>query len=81
MGAAKFQEIERTWVSKYRDKSASTGDFIRLASKVSGQNLTSFLTEWLYSTKTPPMPGHPDWTVNDPSAQRTLTAPNRRGKR
>ncbi|MET3424576.1 aminopeptidase N [Actinoplanes tereljensis] len=64
VGAAKFAQIERTWVSRYKDKSASTGDFIRLASQVSGQNLTAFLTDWLYGTKTPPMPGHPDWTVN-----------------
>ena len=63
VGAAKFQQIERTWVSKYRGRSASSDDFIALASKVSGQNLTSFLRAWLYGAKTPPMPGHPDWTV------------------
>ena len=40
------------------------------------QDLHAFLHAWLYDTKTPPMPGHPDWTV-DPvnEAARTLTAP------
>jgi len=75
VGAAKFQQIERAWVSKYKDRSAATGDFIRLASKVSGQNLTSFLTDWLYGAKTPPMPGHPDWTVSPVPAVSTLAAP------
>jgi aminopeptidase N len=63
VGAHKFQQIERTWVQGYKDQSRSTDDFIALASKVSGQNLTSFLRAWLYDATTPPMPGHPDWTV------------------
>jgi aminopeptidase N len=64
VGAATFQRIERTWVQRYRDKSASTADFIALASQVSGRDLSGFLRDWLYGTTTPPMPGHPDWTVN-----------------
>ena len=31
--------------------------------RVAGRNLTGFLRDWLYGTKTPPMPGHPDWKV------------------
>jgi aminopeptidase N len=64
IGAAAFMRIERAWVRRYEGKSASTDDFIALASQVSGQNLTSFLRSWLYGTTTPPMPGHPDWTVD-----------------
>jgi aminopeptidase N len=64
IGTPKFDQLERTWVSKYRGKSASTDDFIALASKVSGQNLHAFLNAWFYSSTTPPMPGHPDWTVS-----------------
>lgn len=63
VGDAAFRAIERTWVSRYRGKSASTADFIALASQVSGQDLTAFLTDWLYGSVTPPMPGHPDWEV------------------
>jgi aminopeptidase N len=76
VGDAAFQRIERTWVTRYRDGVASTQDFIALASKVSGQNLTTFLNDWIYGTKTPPMPGHADWTVTPASATaRTLAAP------
>ena len=64
VGAATFQRIERAWVQRYAGQSASTDDFIALASQVSGRNLTGFLRNWLYGTKTPPMPGHPDWKVD-----------------
>ncbi|WP_037412103.1 M1 family metallopeptidase [Candidatus Solirubrobacter pratensis] len=67
VGAATFQRIERAWLQRYEGRSASTDDFIALASQVSGRDLTGFLRDWLYGTKTPPMPGHPDWTV-DPVA-------------
>ena len=63
IGDALFQEVERTWVAKYRGRSASTADFIAVASEVSGQDLSAFLHAWLYDATTPPMPGHPDWTV------------------
>ncbi|MBL7253337.1 M1 family metallopeptidase [Paractinoplanes lichenicola] len=63
VGAATFQRIERAWVSVYEGRSASTADFVALASRVSGQNLRGFLNDWLYGTKTPAMPGHADWTT------------------
>jgi aminopeptidase N len=76
VGDAAFQRIERAWVSRYRGGVASTGDFIALASKVSGQDLTQFLNDWVYGTTTPPMPGHPDWTI-DPAGvtARSLAQP------
>jgi len=64
IGDAAFQQVERAWVSRFRGLSASTADFIALASEVSQQDLTAFLTEWLYGSVTPAMPGHPEWTVN-----------------
>jgi aminopeptidase N len=80
IGEAAFQRVERAWVTRYRDDVASTQDFIALASKVSGQDLTKFLNDWVYGTTTPPMPGHPDWTVIPPAAAtaRTLAAPQLR---
>ena len=63
VGDEKFQAIERAWVREYRGRSASSADFIALASRIPGQDLTAFLNEWLYSDVTPPMPGHADWTV------------------
>jgi aminopeptidase N len=65
IGEAAFDQVERTWVTRYRDSSASTDDFIALATEISGDSsVTPFLRDWLYGQKTPPMPGHPDWTVN-----------------
>jgi aminopeptidase N len=64
IGAAAFDRVERAWVLTKKGTSASTDDFIALASRVSGRNLTSFLRSWLYGTTTPPMPGHPGWTVD-----------------
>jgi aminopeptidase N len=63
VGEDRFSAIERAWVSRYEGRSASTGDFIALASDVAGEDLTAFLEAWLYGMRTPPMPGHPDWTV------------------
>lgn len=65
IGTAAFEQVERTWVQRYRDGVASTDDFIALATEISGDaSVTPFLRDWLYGEKTPSMPGHPDWTVN-----------------
>ena len=45
----------------HRDGNASTADFVALASRAAGRDLTGFLSPWLYGSGTPPMPGHPDW--------------------
>jgi aminopeptidase N len=74
VGDALFQDIERAWVTTYRGRSASTADFIALASQVSGQDLTAYLNDWLYGTKTPAMPGHPDWVVLPAPTAAALTA-------
>jgi aminopeptidase N len=64
VGEAAFGRIERAWVTRYQGRAAGTWDFVALASKVAGRDLTSFLTPWLYGPHTPPMPGHPDWQVD-----------------
>lgn len=61
IGQGAFDRVERDWVREHRDANATTSDFVRLASRVAGRDLTAFLHPWLYGTKTPPMPGHPDW--------------------
>jgi aminopeptidase N len=63
IGTRDFNRLERAWVSKFAGRSVSTADFISLASAISGHDQNAFLRSWLYGTKTPPMPGHPDWTV------------------
>ncbi|WP_333773445.1 M1 family metallopeptidase [Streptomyces sp. IBSBF 3136] len=64
VGDATFDRIERSWVTTYRGRVAGTRDFVRLASTVAGQDLSPFLTAWLYGPHTPPMPGRPDWRVD-----------------
>ena len=64
VGDPTFREIERKWPRRYGGGSASTADFIAFASRIAHRDLTAFLTDWLYATTTPPMPGHPDWTVD-----------------
>jgi aminopeptidase N len=64
VGTAAFQRIEQSWLRTYEGRSASTDDFIALASRVAGRDLGPFLRAWVYGTTTPPMPGHPDWTAD-----------------
>ncbi|WP_210576848.1 M1 family metallopeptidase [Streptomyces sp. GESEQ-4] len=68
IGRPAFERLERTWVQQHRDGSATTAEFVRLASEVSGRDLGGFFQDWLYGTKTPPMPGHPDWKSEAPGA-------------
>ncbi|MFI5808003.1 M1 family metallopeptidase [Streptomyces sp. NPDC051561] len=61
IGEAAFDRVERRWVRKHRDSSATTSDFVELASDVADRDLSGFFEQWLYGANTPPMPGHPDW--------------------
>ncbi|MEF3114275.1 M1 family metallopeptidase [Streptomyces chrestomyceticus] len=61
VGDATFRRIEQSFFDRYRDKAASTQDYIDVANKVSGRDLAPYIKSWLYGAKTPPMPGHPDW--------------------
>ncbi|MCF3132919.1 M1 family metallopeptidase [Streptomyces olivochromogenes] len=61
IGRDAFERLERAWVREHRDGTASTADFVALASRFAGRDLSGFLHGWLYGDKTPPMPGHPDW--------------------
>ncbi|MFJ5223415.1 M1 family metallopeptidase [Streptomyces sp. NPDC088400] len=71
VGEDVFNRIERTFLERHRNAAASTKDYIAVASDVSGQDLSGFLGDWLYGTKTPRMPGHPDWTVTPPDTSVT----------
>ncbi|MDF6045302.1 M1 family metallopeptidase [Streptomyces sp. JH14] len=70
IGESAFDRLERRWVKTHRDSTASTSDFVRLASRIAGRDLTAFFDGWLYAKKTPPMPGHPDWHSAKPVGQR-----------
>ncbi|MFC5661593.1 M1 family metallopeptidase [Kitasatospora misakiensis] len=82
VGPEVFDRIEQAFLRRHRHDTATTADFLRTADEVSGQPLSGFLREWLYGERTPPMPGHPDWTVDpvDPgAARRTGGAPHGSG--
>ncbi|MFJ9815082.1 M1 family metallopeptidase [Streptomyces sp. NPDC101151] len=78
VGESTFSAIERKFLERFRNSSAATVDYIAVASEVSGQDLSGFLNDWLYGTKTPRMPGHPDWTVT-PVASSFAAPHSRRG--
>jgi len=48
-----FFEILKQYYQKYRNKNASTNDFIEVAEKVSGMDLGDFFQQWLYRTGFP----------------------------
>ncbi len=56
VGEATFRVIETTWLDRYADASASTDDFIALATEVAGVDLSGFLEDWLRGNELPPMP-------------------------
>jgi aminopeptidase N len=68
IGDRAFRRLERLWAQLPAGHPVTTQDFIRLASIVGHRDLRGFLNDWLYGTETPPMPGHPDWTVNPVTA-------------
>jgi aminopeptidase N len=61
VGAKTFQAIEHTFFERFRNKSASTQDYLAVANEVSGRDLTSFVNAWIYGKTTPVPVGHPDW--------------------
>ncbi|MET8752209.1 M1 family metallopeptidase [Streptomyces sp. NPDC004667] len=81
VGDAAFRRIERTFLETYKDKSATTDDYIAVAGRVvPGQGVKAFLEAWLTGTKTPPMPNHPDWKVTSPAAKDSQDAKDARAR-
>ena len=56
VGDEPFFEILRTWVSERSGTSVTTADFEELASRIAGQDLTTFFDAWLRSSDLPPLP-------------------------
>ncbi|MFF6878043.1 M1 family metallopeptidase [Streptomyces sp. NPDC012474] len=73
IGRPAFERLERAWVVRHQDDTATTEDFVRLAAEISGRDLDGFFQDWLYGEKTPPMPGHPDWKPETPAKPQTPT--------
>jgi aminopeptidase N len=75
VGDRTWRALMKEWVQRYEGQSVSTDDFIAFVDRNVHGDMTRFLRDWLYGTKTPPMPGHPEWTTG--SATATATAARR----
>ncbi len=56
IGDATFFELVQTWTATYRYANATTADFVQLANRISGEDLTDFLHRWLDTERVPPLP-------------------------
>ncbi len=53
IGDKNFFKLLKDFYKKYRNKNASTTDFINLSEKISGMNLQEFFQQWLYRSGIP----------------------------
>ena len=53
VGDDAFFEILRTWVTRYRYRTATTTDFVAVAERVSGVRLDHFFQVWLFTPEKP----------------------------
>ncbi|MFK4761786.1 M1 family metallopeptidase [Microbacterium sp. ZW T5_45] len=63
IGDARFFELLRTWTSARAYASATTADFVSLASSVGGVALDALFGSWLYDLALPPLPVGPEGEV------------------
>jgi aminopeptidase N len=55
IGDKAFFRLLPAWTRTHRYGNANTGEFVRLAEKISGQNLDDLFQKWLYTTGKPAM--------------------------
>jgi aminopeptidase N len=55
IGDQKFFDTMRTYATEFAGGNASSDDFIALAQRVSGADLTAFFDAWLYGAEMPPL--------------------------
>jgi aminopeptidase N len=53
IGAATFEQLVKRWAAEHRHGYATTAEFIALAERVSGQDLSGFFQVWLYDPVRP----------------------------
>jgi aminopeptidase N len=53
VGSKTFFRIARAWVHRYSGSDASTGDLLRLAERVSGEQLEGLFHDWVWSRGRP----------------------------
>jgi aminopeptidase N len=72
VGDADFWKIVRQWYAKNRNGHGSTAEFVRLAERVSGEQLDALFQAWLFTATKPPHPGAATATL---TAATTATKP------
>jgi len=55
IGDQRFFETLRTYATEFAGRNASSDDFIAVAERVSGADLTEFFDDWLYGAEMPPL--------------------------
>ncbi len=53
LGAAKFDQMLRTYLSEFRGKNVSIDDFEKFVSRIAGQSMRYFFARWVESTGVP----------------------------
>ena len=53
IGDKAFFKLLPTWTRIHRYGNANTGQFVKLAEKISGQNLDDLFQKWIYTTGKP----------------------------
>ncbi|GAA4265761.1 M1 family metallopeptidase [Frondihabitans peucedani] len=64
-----FEKIMREWFAERKGTSVRTADFIAVAEKVSGRDLSAFFKRWLFTGAKPAWPATWDLGLSTPSSQ------------
>ncbi|NEA22437.1 M1 family metallopeptidase [Actinomadura bangladeshensis] len=56
VGDETFFTLLRTWFARHKYRNGNTAQFTSLAQQISGQDLSGFFKDWLYSPIKPPLP-------------------------
>jgi hypothetical protein len=57
VGSHAFFAVLRTWAREHRNGNGSTPQFIQLAERISGQELSPLFRAWLFTARKPAWPG------------------------
>ncbi len=75
VGDATFRTIEAIWLERHAGDSASTDQYVALASEVAGRDLGPFLEAWLWGDEVPALPADPDATPPPDEPDASASAP------
>jgi aminopeptidase N len=56
LGDDAFFKVLKTYTDRFRNKNASTADFVSVATEVSGHDLGALFQSWLFDPAMPPLP-------------------------